>query len=62
MANSQAALEPVLSLSTIPENFSEMGVSKWLVDSLGAMAMKKPTPIQAACIEPILQGLFAHKI
>lgn len=37
-------------------DFTTLGVDKWLVDSLRAMAIRKPTPIQAACIEPILNG------
>ncbi|KAF8468963.1 P-loop containing nucleoside triphosphate hydrolase protein [Kalaharituber pfeilii] len=37
-------------------SFAALGVSKWLVDSLAAMAIRKPTPIQAACIGPILEG------
>ncbi|KAI5817687.1 P-loop containing nucleoside triphosphate hydrolase protein [Pyronema omphalodes] len=37
-------------------DFTNLGVDKWLVDSLRAMAIRKPTPIQAACIEPILNG------
>jgi len=37
-------------------SFTALGVDKWLVDSLSAMAIRKPTPIQAACIGPILSG------
>ncbi|KAF8248180.1 DEAD-domain-containing protein [Wilcoxina mikolae CBS 423.85] len=37
-------------------DFAALGVDKWLVDSLRAMAIRKPTPIQAACIGPILAG------
>ena len=38
-------------------SFAGLGVHKWLVDSLAAMAIRKPTPIQAACIGPILEGV-----
>lgn len=36
--------------------FAALGVDRWLVDSLHAMAIRKPTPIQSACIGPILAG------
>ncbi|KAH0612884.1 uncharacterized protein H6S33_009264 [Morchella sextelata] len=39
-----------------PESFADLGIDRWLVDSLGAMAIRKPTAIQAACIQPILEG------
>lgn len=38
-------------------SFANLGVHRWLVDSLAAMAIRKPTPIQAACIGPILEGV-----
>ncbi|KAK6359665.1 putative RNA helicase [Orbilia brochopaga] len=37
-------------------DFSALGVKPWLVTSLAAMAIKRPTPIQAACIPEILKG------
>lgn len=40
-----------------PPDFPSLGIDRWLVDSLGAMAIRKPTPIQAACIPPILEGI-----
>ena len=39
-------------------SFVSLGLNRWLVDSLAAMAMRKPTPIQAACIGPILEGVL----
>ncbi|RPA94734.1 DEAD-domain-containing protein [Choiromyces venosus 120613-1] len=39
-----------------PTSFTELGIERWLADSLSAMAIRKPTPIQAACIGPILEG------
>ncbi|KAJ2658970.1 putative RNA helicase [Coemansia sp. RSA 1200] len=36
--------------------FAELGLDQWLVDSLSAMAIKRPTEIQRACIGPILDG------
>jgi superfamily II DNA/RNA helicase len=38
--------------------FSSLGVDDWLVDALAAMSIKRPTPIQAACIRPILEGTY----
>jgi superfamily II DNA/RNA helicase len=42
----------------IPSNttFSSLGLDSWLVNALAAMSIKRPTPIQAACINPILDG------
>lgn len=37
-------------------NFAALGVDSWLVASLAAMAIKKPTGIQKACIPEILGG------
>jgi superfamily II DNA/RNA helicase len=42
--------------TTTSKDFVSLGIDKWLVDSLSAMAIRKPTPIQAACIQPILEG------
>lgn len=36
--------------------FTELGVHPWLVSSLAALAITKPTPIQKACIPEILKG------
>ncbi|KAA8906538.1 P-loop containing nucleoside triphosphate hydrolase protein [Sphaerosporella brunnea] len=43
-------------MMTTSASFSSLNIDKWLVDSLSAMAIRKPTPIQAACIPPILAG------
>lgn len=37
-------------------DFASLGVDKWLVDSLSALSIRRPTPIQAACIGPLLSG------
>jgi ATP-dependent RNA helicase DDX49/DBP8 len=37
-------------------NFAELGVVASLVASLSAMSIRKPTPVQAACIPPLLEG------
>lgn len=41
----------------LPPDFAGLGIDRWLVDSLGALAIRRPTPIQAACIPPILEGI-----
>ena len=42
-----------------PLNFTDLGVITSLVSSLSAMSIRKPTPVQAACIPPLLQGMSA---
>ncbi|KAJ2724615.1 putative RNA helicase [Coemansia sp. Benny D115] len=37
-------------------SFKDLGLDKWLVDSLGAMAITQPTEIQRACIPHVLKG------
>ena len=37
-------------------DFAAVGVDQWLVNSLNAMAITKPTKIQSLCIPQILQG------
>ncbi|KKZ63514.1 ATP-dependent RNA helicase DBP8 [[Emmonsia] crescens] len=37
-------------------SFASLGLSPWLVGSLSAMAIKRPTAIQKACIPEILKG------
>lgn len=61
-------LEPVKDPSTettsrIPpskkpkiSDFSALGVSATLVSSLGSMSIRRPTPVQAACIPELLAG------
>jgi hypothetical protein len=47
------------SASTIPIeglNFAQLGVLPALVASLNSMSIRRPTPVQAACIPPLLQG------
>ena len=51
-ANNGAILAPVDSTFT----FSALNVKPWLVQSLGAMAIKRPTGIQKGCIPEILKG------
>lgn len=36
--------------------FSSLGLDEWLVNALAAMSIQRPTPIQSACIRPILEG------
>lgn len=52
MHNSQLQNNKILIMST----FSQLGVAKWLDESLAAMAIYKPSDIQQDCIPPILAG------
>jgi ATP-dependent RNA helicase DDX49/DBP8 len=38
------------------DNFHELKLAKWIVNSCATMGMKKPTPIQKACIPAVLNG------
>src|SRR5271156_530031 len=40
--------------------FESLGLDSWLVQALSAMSIKRPTPIQATCIGPILEGRNHH--
>lgn len=37
-------------------SFASLGLSDWLVGQLTAVGIKEPTPVQANCIPPILEG------
>jgi hypothetical protein len=39
------------------ETFASLGLDDWLVQALSAMSIKRPTPIQSACIRPVLEGI-----
>ena len=39
-----------------PPSFAELGVIASLVASLSSMSIRVPTPVQAACIPPLLDG------
>jgi ATP-dependent RNA helicase DDX49/DBP8 len=45
-----------LSKPVLKTTFSSLGISPRLITSLRTLAISRPTEIQAACIEPILQG------
>jgi ATP-dependent RNA helicase DDX49/DBP8 len=45
--------------STIPpagSRFEDVGVEEWMCETLKSMAIKEPTEIQRACIQPIMDG------
>lgn len=44
------------TVSTSSASFADLGVAPWLVMSLSAMAIKRPTNIQKGCIPEILKG------
>jgi len=39
--------------------FASLGLDDWLVQALSAMSIRRPTPIQASCILPILEGILS---
>jgi ATP-dependent RNA helicase DDX49/DBP8 len=39
------------------ENFASLGVQPWLVSSLAAMAITRPSGVQRGCIPKILEGM-----
>ncbi|KAG8926532.1 putative RNA helicase [Tulasnella sp. 418] len=61
---SMSTLSTPTSLQPIPDSsksnsqadFSSLGISAQLVASLHAMSIRVPTPVQAACIPPLLAG------
>lgn len=51
---SRDALE--IGLQTTDSSFQTLNVAPWLIGALSAMAIKRPTAIQKACIPEILKG------
>lgn len=47
---------PKLSVSTVESSFEALSVVPWLIKSLSALQIKRPTAIQRACIPEILGG------
>lgn len=45
-----------LGLQSTDSSFASLGLAPWLVGALSAMAIKRPTAIQRACIPEILKG------
>lgn len=43
-------------MASSSETFEHVGLSPWLVDACVELGLKRPTPIQAACIRPALAG------
>jgi len=58
----QSTLETQVSpgVADSSSNFAELGVAASLVASLSAMSIRKPTPVQFACIPPLLAGKLAR--
>lgn len=40
--------------------FEDLGIDKWLAESLNAMKIHTPTAIQKACIPKILNGKYYY--
>ena len=46
-----------------PPTFAEMGVPSSLISAMNKMSIRTPTEIQAACIPPLLDGMyFTHSV
>jgi ATP-dependent RNA helicase DDX49/DBP8 len=56
VTNNQASNGAILAPIDPQTSFASLGVRSWLVGSLGAMAIKRPTGIQKGCIPEILKG------
>ncbi|KAI9304347.1 P-loop containing nucleoside triphosphate hydrolase protein [Cunninghamella echinulata] len=46
----------VKKIASESSTFNDLGIDPWLIESLHAMQIKKPTEIQRACIPPVLAG------
>lgn len=56
-ASQQRTISGAILAPTDPQTtFAALNVKPWLVGSLGAMAIKRPTGIQKGCIPEILRG------
>ena len=53
------AQSPVVPQAPIPVEFEELGLSPSLIRSLKTMSIRRPTPVQSACIPPLLAGEWA---
>ena len=45
-------------VSSLPQNFVDLGVSSSLVSAMKNMSIHTPTEIQVACIPPLLDGTY----
>ena len=36
--------------------FAQLGLDEWLVQQCQSVGLKKPTPVQEKCVQPILEG------
>lgn len=54
--SSQASKDKPEIEEEVVKSFEELHVAKWLVESCLQMGIRKPTPIQAHCIPPLLSG------
>lgn len=48
--------EEIEEIITTEKSFSDIGVQQWLIDTLHAMSIRRPTEVQANCIPSILAG------
>lgn len=48
--------EPEQVRNSPPATFPSLGICTWLQDQLSGLGISSPTPVQAACVPPILAG------
>ena len=48
--------EPEQEPKSPPATFPSLGICTWLQDQLSGLGISSPTPVQAACVPPILAG------
>eukprot|EP00171_Calliarthron_tuberculosum_P016224 IDg16224t1 len=49
-------IPPLTAVHVIMGTFSDLGVEPWLMSACGALGLRNPSPVQAACIPPALNG------
>ena len=54
-AGADAKRRRVLDVENLP-TFERLGIQPWLLEACTAMGIRVPTPVQAACVAPILGG------
>ena len=58
LVNSQALKSSHGAVSS----FKELGLSDWLCSVCTTLRIARPTPVQSACIQPILSGRHSSKL
>ena len=54
-ADNSSELNPPTQLQT-PTSFHSLSLDDWVVQACSSLGIRRPTPVQASCIPPILRG------